>query len=163
MHDRHYAGFSASGLRQTSKGYLEAGNPAKLHRKRLLWHRPCTYQYKPAGGGCLSEETTANHVFAQHLRNKLSMRPIPLLAGLRAIAVFLVIFYHFGLPIPGGQGVIIFFVLSGFLITWLFLKEDEKYGRVSLRGFYWRRVLRIFPAFYFYWVIVVAMLLFTNK
>jgi peptidoglycan/LPS O-acetylase OafA/YrhL len=79
------------------------------------------------------------------------------------VAVFLVIFYHFGMPIPGGQGVIIFFVLSGFLITWLLLKEDEKYGRVSLTGFYWRRALRILPAFYFYWISVVALLLIAGK
>src|SRR2546428_12856857 len=67
----------------------------------------------------------------------------PALDGLRAIAVFLVIFYHFGFShVPGGRGVTAFFVLSGFLITWLLLKENEKSGTVSLSGFYMRRVDR---------------------
>jgi len=103
--------------------------------------------------------------FATALRRKLAMPQIPALNGIRAIAVFLVIFYHYGLRLPGGfnvpgaHGVLIFFVLSGFLITWLLLKENEKYGRISLKGFYRRRVLRIFPAFYFYWMLLVAILL----
>ena len=43
-----------------------------------------------------------------------------------------------------------FFVLSGFLITWLLLRENDELGTVSLRKFYIRRSLRIFPAFYCY-------------
>src|SRR5277367_3553464 len=76
------------------------------------------------------------------LASGLSQPKIPGLDGLRAIAVFLVIFYHFGFPwAPGGLGVLIFFVISGFLITWLLLKEHEKRGSVSLRRFYARRAL----------------------
>lgn len=76
--------------------------------------------------------------------------------GLRAIAVFLVVFYHFGIPhVNGGLGVLIFFVISGFLITWLLLQEEQRWGNISLRLFYVRRTLRIFPAFYAYWVLVV--------
>jgi hypothetical protein len=93
--------------------------------------------------------------FSTVLRRKLALPQIPALNGIRAIAVFLVIFYHYGLRLPGGfkvpgaHGVLIFFVMSGFLITWLLLKENEKYGRISLSGFYRRRVLRIFPAVLF--------------
>ena len=101
--------------------------------------------------------------FTADLQRKLSRSQIPALHGVRAIAVFLVILYHFGLPFPGGHGVLIFFVLSGFLITWLLLKENEKSGTVSLRGFYKRRILRIFPAFYFYWIVVIALLLIGHK
>jgi peptidoglycan/LPS O-acetylase OafA/YrhL len=103
--------------------------------------------------------------FATALSRKLALSQIPALNGIRAIAVFLVIFYHYGLRLPGGfkvpgaHGVLIFFVMSGFLITWLLLKENEKHGRVSLSGFYRRRVLRIFPAFYFYWALLVTILL----
>jgi peptidoglycan/LPS O-acetylase OafA/YrhL len=59
--------------------------------------------------------------------------------------------------------VTVFFVLSGFLITWLLLKENDRSGTVSLSGFYMRRVLRIFPAFYCYWVLLIALLLVTHK
>lgn len=81
---------------------------------------------------------------------------IPSVDGLRFIAVFLVVFYHFGIPlVNGGLGVLIFFVISGFLITWLLLEEELRWGNVSLKFFYIRRLLRIFPAFYAYWVLVV--------
>lgn len=81
---------------------------------------------------------------------------IPSLNGLRAISILLVVFSHvayrnFGVPdAPGGQlGVNIFFVISGFLITLLLLKEEANTGTVSLRNFFTRRCLRIFPVFYF--------------
>jgi peptidoglycan/LPS O-acetylase OafA/YrhL len=92
-----------------------------------------------------------------NLAEGLSCRKIPSLDGLRAIAVFLVICYHYGLPSPAGLGVLMFFVLSGFLITWLLLKENDSHGCVSLRRFYARRTLRIFPAFYCYWFFIVAI------
>ena len=98
------------------------------------------------------------------LESKLSHSHIPALDGLRAVAVSLVILSHFGLPlVPGAHGVMIFFVLSGFLITWLLLGESERFGTVSLRNFYKRRTLRIFPAFYVYWMIIVALLVGTGK
>lgn len=98
------------------------------------------------------------------LDSKLSHSHIPALDGIRAVAVFLVIGSHFGFAlVPGTQGVMIFFVLSGFLITWLLLKENERYGSVSLAGFYKRRTLRIFPAFYVYWLIVVTLLIGTGR
>jgi peptidoglycan/LPS O-acetylase OafA/YrhL len=49
-----------------------------------------------------------------------------------------------------------FFVLSGFLITWLLLDEEKRWGDVSLRLFYIRRILRIFPAFYVFWFLVMV-------
>jgi peptidoglycan/LPS O-acetylase OafA/YrhL/glycosyltransferase involved in cell wall biosynthesis len=98
------------------------------------------------------------------LQAKLARSNIPALDGVRAIAVFLVIFYHFGLlMVPGGSGVMMFFVLSGFLITWLLLKENDKYGNISLKGFYRRRILRIFPAFYVYLFGLIFLLLITGK
>ena len=66
--------------------------------------------------------------------------------GLRAVAVASVIASHAGAPLPGGfLGVDIFFVISGFLITRILLREMEE-GRFSLARFYERRARRILPA-----------------
>lgn len=72
----------------------------------------------------------------------------PDVEGMRAIAVGLVILFHaYHQPFTGGFiGVDIFFVISGFLITSLLLRENEREGRVSISGFYARRVRRILPA-----------------
>lgn len=68
--------------------------------------------------------------------------------GLRAVAVGLVVLYHVGVPfVPGGfVGVDVFFVISGFLITGLLLRELERTGRISLLNFYARRAKRLLPA-----------------
>jgi peptidoglycan/LPS O-acetylase OafA/YrhL len=83
-------------------------------------------------------------------RQIVNERHLPALDGLRAIAVFTVMLYHYTASpwIPGDLGVSLFFVISGFLITLLLLREYEKTATVSLRGFYLRRTLRIFPAYY---------------
>ena len=83
---------------------------------------------------------------------------IPKLNGLRALSAFIVVAYHYGFYVPAGFGVLSFFVMSGFLITWLLLKERDRTGSVSLRAFYLRRALRIFPAFYVYWLLAVILL-----
>jgi peptidoglycan/LPS O-acetylase OafA/YrhL len=89
---------------------------------------------------------------------------LPSLDGIRAMAVFLVVFYHLGVPgMPGGMGVLIFFVLSGFLITWLLLKEEERFGHISLKFFYARRTLRIFPAFYVYWFLIIGLSIISSR
>lgn len=48
----------------------------------------------------------------------------------------------------GGLGVYFFFVLSGFLITFLLLKEKERIGKIKIKEFYLRRILRIWPLYY---------------
>ena len=67
--------------------------------------------------------------------------------GLRAIAVIAVLLFHFGVPgTDGGYvGVDVFFVISGFLITALLLREKEATGTISLRDFYARRIRRLLP------------------
>ncbi len=83
--------------------------------------------------------------------------------GLRAVAIILVIAshakstWHFDLPAVldsvignGGAGVRCFFVISGYLITFLLIKEMQKTGKIGLGNFYARRALRIFPAFFTY-------------
>jgi len=86
-------------------------------------------------------------------------KQIPTLDGLRAVSFLLVFVSHTGLvpAIPGGFGVTVFFFLSGYLITTLMRREQEKSGTVSLRNFYIRRALRILPPFYF--VLSVATLM----
>jgi peptidoglycan/LPS O-acetylase OafA/YrhL len=82
---------------------------------------------------------------------------IPGLDFLRAIAVLLVLTDHSGLfkigPLVffnGGVGVEIFFVLSGFLITWILTSEIDKTGGIGLMAFYRRRAARLLPVFYAY-------------
>ncbi len=76
---------------------------------------------------------------------------VPALDGLRAIAVMLVFSLHLDVPeFPGGNlGVDIFFALSGYLITSLLLREFDVTGSISLKRFYIRRILRLFPALLF--------------
>jgi peptidoglycan/LPS O-acetylase OafA/YrhL len=70
----------------------------------------------------------------------------PDIDGLRAIAVLSVVCYHAGLGFPGGYvGVDVFFVISGYLITALILKDLER-GSFSMANFWERRIRRIFPA-----------------
>lgn len=104
---------------------------------------------------------------------KLAKR-IPYLDGLRAYSIAAVVLGHslpliplfqhsWAMPIAivfgdGGLGVRVFFVISGFLITTLLLEEREKTGKISIRGFYERRVARIFPAFYTYFLFILALI-----
>lgn len=76
---------------------------------------------------------------------------IPGLDGIRAIAVLIVIIAHFGLTtlVPGGFGVTVFFFISGFLITRLLLAEARTKGKIHLKDFYIRRIVRLYPALIF--------------
>lgn len=81
------------------------------------------------------------------------------LDGLRFVAFFLVYLQHaFGVSGAGGAGVAFFFVLSGFLITYLLLDEAEQQGQVDVRAFYIRRALRIWPLYFL--VVGFAFLLY---
>ncbi len=94
---------------------------------------------------------------------------IPCLDGLRALAILLVIYAHGHFPgdhlLPlrtlkgrcGFLGVQIFFVLSGFLITTLMLREVRRTGRLHLGRFYLRRALRIVPAYAAYLVLLAIL------
>ncbi len=97
------------------------------------------------------------------------------LDGLRAYSVITVVVLHLHIFISWYEqssplysliwhGVEIFFVISGFLITHLLMREHKKYGEIHLRKFLARRALRIFPLFYlFITAIVVASIPFNTN
>lgn len=93
----------------------------------------------------------------------LKARHIPGLDGLRAISVGLVVTWHTGdsiwQPARGYLGVTLFFVISGFLITTLLLREENSHCRVSLWRFYTRRLFRITPL-YFFTLLLYGILVF---
>lgn len=109
--------------------------------------------------------------------NQTSKIYFPHLNGIRFIAALLVIIHHieqlkgiYGLPILWGgkgffsnfisiigpQGVVLFFVLSGFLITYLLLAEEAKTQTINIKKFYVRRILRIWPLY----ILVIILSLF---
>ena len=91
------------------------------------------------------------------MRPKSPLPYQPHLDGLRAAAVALVIVYHARVTVGGYLGVDIFFVLSGYLITQVLLREGARTGRISVVKFYVRRALRLLPALY---VLQITFLIF---
>ncbi|CAN5606854.1 hypothetical protein BH24ACT5_BH24ACT5_01940 [soil metagenome] len=91
------------------------------------------------------------------------------LDGFRAISVVAVIWHHVagyrgsGIGARGDLGVNFFFVISGFLITTLLLRERESTGRISLRNFVVRRTLRIFPLYYVVLLAYIALVMLTTR
>ncbi|MBI5067374.1 MAG: acyltransferase [Deltaproteobacteria bacterium] len=95
----------------------------------------------------------------------LRARYFDALDGLRGLSILAVIWHHSGehtgLLARGYLGVALFFAISGLLITTLLLREQDRSGTISLRGFYVRRTLRIFPLYYAViaiYVLLVAVL-----
>ncbi|HEY5813713.1 MAG TPA: acyltransferase [Terrimicrobiaceae bacterium] len=94
---------------------------------------------------------------------------IPSLDGLRGVAIVAVLLQHAWHTLPaflaplgfflgnGGLGVSVFFLLSGFLIYSLSVREYHKTNTFNCKQFYIRRTLRIFPCFYFYVLVVLAL------
>jgi peptidoglycan/LPS O-acetylase OafA/YrhL len=89
---------------------------------------------------------------------------MPALDGLRGVAILTVIAAHANMASgwAGDVGVDIFFVLSGFLITSLLIEEWDRFGSISLKGFFARRVLRLLPALIVMLAVVVLWHYLTN-
>jgi peptidoglycan/LPS O-acetylase OafA/YrhL len=91
----------------------------------------------------------------------MKIQLLPSLNGWRAVSILLVLGSHtamisgvpprlahfFSSVFDGNLGVRFFFIISGFLITWLMLREENEFERVSLKNFYIRRILRIWPVY----------------
>ncbi len=111
----------------------------------------------------------------KYLENSQSIIYFKGLNALRFFAALLVVIHHgeairkknglynlewLGFFRNGGNAVTFFFVLSGFLITYLLLKENHNTEQISVRNFYWKRVLRIWPLYFLLVVIGVIVLPF---
>jgi peptidoglycan/LPS O-acetylase OafA/YrhL len=99
---------------------------------------------------------------------------LPSLDGLRAVSICMVVIGHcsktitglsnsaymfLGFVGAGRLGVSMFFVISGFLITTLLVREQLSTHTISLKDFYIRRAFRIFPGFYAYWLVAFVLAL----
>ena len=99
-------------------------------------------------------------------KEAFTFRHFPQLDGLRGASIALVLIGHldYATPVPqmreslSGLGVLLFFVLSGFLITGLLCQEEREHGRISIANFYINRILRIFPAYYFFLLAVTILM-----
>ena len=92
----------------------------------------------------------------------LNQKYLPSLDGFRALAIILTIFTHVTQTHFGALGVQAFFVISGFLITTLLLKEKLNKGGIALKKFYIRRFFRIIPVAWLYCLVVVIVNIVTH-
>ena len=107
----------------------------------------------------------------EHSASHAQQHYLPSLDGLRAICIVLVLGSHAALStgfppelrhwtqfvFNGKVGVLAFFVISGFLITYLLLREEDRFASISLRSFYARRAVRILPVYFAYLGVVAAL------
>ncbi|KPB01453.1 acyltransferase family protein [Ahrensia marina] len=79
---------------------------------------------------------------------RVEKQRLPHLDALRALAVTIVVLFHLKVPgfSAGYLGVDLFFMLSGFLMTWTMLRDKAQFGRFRVRAFYARRIQRIVPS-----------------
>lgn len=148
------------GLTQTQpKAAIPIASSCALDCHILNVALACAMDLKPATGFEFARSRQAWDIL-------MTERRIPSLDGLRAISITMVILSHLVkwkhihgeiIGSYGALGVFVFFVLSGYLITNLLLREYERTGTVSLRNFYIRRAFRIFPAAFVFLAFVIPL------
>lgn len=114
--------------------------------------------YARAERGVVSGDAVSDRDEASRKSGGLDgLRYIPQLDGLRAIAVVLVMIYHWIEPtfFGGNEGVDVFFVLSGYLITTILMAEHDRASGLAYRRFYIRRFIRLYPPL----LLVIAVML----
>lgn len=143
---------TSSPHRVTSRPSGRRGSGERAYVDRGARTRPDAYDTTPLTRRSAVEVSERRPSSRRRGRGPHGVEPrpghIPGLDGLRAIAIVAVLVYHF-LPaaLPGGYlGVDVFFVVSGFLITTLLLRELAQHGRIDLPGFWKRRARRLLPA-----------------
>jgi len=103
-----------------------------------------------------SQNSEEHEPQSEALQNVFAQKHLPALDGLRFVAVLMVLFDHGGINHLGGDGVTYFFVLSGFLFSWLLCRQWERNKSISFRRFYFRRTCRIVPACYCCLIFTIA-------
>ncbi len=152
----------------TPRSPRPAVRQALRHRRTAAIQTLCRHLATAAGGTVINTDPTATAQEALAPSGALTAfqqrRHFAALDGLRCLAILGVLFLHSPLSEPaaavfrlfgrGFLGVDLFFVISGFLITTLLLREQARTGRISIRRFYRRRALRILPL---YLLVVTAL------
>lgn len=108
----------------------------------------------------MDEEPSTDRAFDEFRAAKR----FPALDGLRALSIVMVLTIHMHDPLvwgffDGSLGVTLFFCISGFLITTLLLREQDRDGQISLKGFYIRRAFRILPLYYLGLILATVLVL----
>jgi peptidoglycan/LPS O-acetylase OafA/YrhL len=136
-------------LRGLTMGVLaprDRGRTADPSREYSSDQTPSPRPRARAGGSHRRGTSSVSH------EEYLGRRYFAPLDGLRAVSILLVITAHttdpLFYPLHGAVGVTIFFVISGYLITTLLLREEERYGHARIKAFYIRRAFRILPLYY---------------
>ncbi len=153
MFSRRLSRAECWGVAMATKKHLQRSHTIKLS-KRIIGHDLQRRQVEQ-----VTLKTKSVRDTAATLHSAVRQKNIPGLDAMRAMAITLVILYHYRAPVSGALGVIVFFVLSGFLITGMLIKEIAKSGTISIGNFYRRRAYRIFPAFYVCWFVTMGLAL----
>ena len=133
-------------------------DPLATHCATLPWHSMRVSQRNETRLAATVDSSASEHA------GFLATKTFGSLDGLRAVSILAVVWHHThdgfsGWPISkrGFLGVDLFFLISGFLIVTLLLREHRRSGTMSLRNFYIRRFLRIFPPYYAMLALVAAI------